>query len=94
MMFRKRLRMKPCTHKLEKVSLAPRYFHRESHLTMHLSAILRRNIEEYQGIHRVNSTCSPVKRTTRYDDAQREFRLKTEHPHVGRGKSFAQERYV
>lgn len=26
-------------------------------------------------------------------DAQREFRLKTEHPRVGRGKLFEQERY-
>jgi len=54
-------RMKTCTHKFEKVSLAPHYFHRKSRLTMHLSAILVRSIEEYRGIHKVNLTYSPLR---------------------------------
>lgn len=86
--------MKPCTHKPEKVSLIPRYFHREPRSMMHLSAILRRSSEEYQRIHKVNSAYSPVKRTMCYDDgAQREFHLKTEHPRRGK-KKVEQERDI
>jgi len=56
---------------------------------MHLSAILVRSIEKYRGIHKVNSTYSPVK-ATRYG---RELCLKRKYPRVGREKSFEWERY-